>query len=73
MNKAFRFALLVGVACCVSSSSTPNVACALQLCNILDGGSCPTPGGSLPCYWKGSGNGLCTCDRDTLTWVCSDF
>ena len=72
MNHAFHFALLLGLACLTSSSSTPQAAYNSQLCNIPDGTSRPTPDGSLPCRWQGSG-GICAHDHEALTGLYSEL
>lgn len=72
MNHAFHFALLLGLACLTSSSSTTQAAYGSQLCNTVDGTSRSAPDGSLPCQWNGSG-GICAHDREALTGLCSEL
>lgn len=72
MNHAFHFALLLGLACLASSSSTTQADCNSQLCNIPDGTSRSALDGSLPCHWKGSG-GICAHDREALIGLGSEL
>ena len=70
MNKAFRLALLLGLAFLASWSSAPKVAYALPLCDGFDGNACSVPGKTIPCLWRQGGNGACFCDRTTHIWEC---
>jgi hypothetical protein len=71
MNPAFHFALLLGLACLTSSSSTTQAAYGSQLCNTVDGTRSASDG-SLPCHWQGSG-GTCTHDPEALTRLGSEL
>jgi hypothetical protein len=73
MNHAFHFALLLGLACLTSSSSTTQAAYGSQLCNTVDGTSRSAPDGSLSCHWQGSGNGTCAHDHETQIGLCSEL
>ena len=73
MNHAFHFALLLGLACLTSSSSTTQAAYDSQLCNLQDGGPRSAPDVSLPCNWQGSGNGTCAHDPEALTRLGSEL
>ena len=73
MNHAFHFALLLGLACLTSSSSTTQAAYGSQLCNTVDGTSRSAPDGVLPCHWQGSGDGTCARDPEALTGLGSEL
>jgi len=69
VNKAFRLALLLGLALLASWSAAPKAAYAFPFCPNLDGSECPSPGAIIRCSRPGGSTGTCFCGQE-LTWAC---